>query len=54
MQRQINERTEKLGIMGDGMENLQENASNWADDASKFVARQKRNAVLGIIKGKMF
>jgi len=47
MQRQIQERTEKLGIMGDTMNNLEESSSNWADDVSKFVSRQKRNAAGG-------
>ncbi|KAK8222124.1 Lethal(2) giant larvae sro7 [Zalaria obscura] len=47
MQRQITERTEKLGIMGDRMDELESNSSGWADDVSKFVQRQKRNAVMG-------
>ena len=52
MQRQMTERTEKLGMMGDSMQNLQENSSAWAGDVGKFVQRQKRNAVTGIIKSK--
>ncbi|KAG9878793.1 hypothetical protein KCV02_g20786, partial [Aureobasidium melanogenum] len=32
MQRQIQERTEKLNIMGDSMENLESNSQGWADD----------------------
>ena len=47
MQRQIQERTEKLNIMGDSMENLESNSSGWADDVSKFVNKQKRGAVTG-------
>lgn len=47
MQRQVQERTEKLGIMGDSMENLEANSSGWAEDVSKFVGRQKRNAATG-------
>lgn len=47
MQRQIQERTERLGIMGDTMNNLEESSSNWANDVSKFVSRQKRNAAGG-------
>ncbi|KAK5003416.1 hypothetical protein LTR28_010199 [Elasticomyces elasticus] len=47
MQRQINERTEKLNIMGDSMERLENNSAAWADDVGKFVAKQKRNAVGG-------
>lgn len=47
MQRQVQERTEKLGIMGDSMDKLEENSSGWADDVSKFVSQQKKKAVLG-------
>lgn len=54
MQRQITERTEKLGVMGDGMQNLQENSANWAEDVNNFVSRQKRNMILGAVKGKFF
>ncbi|GAB7352147.1 hypothetical protein MBLNU459_g2636t1 [Dothideomycetes sp. NU459] len=50
MQRQIQERTEKLGMMGDSMENLEANSSGWADDVGKFVSRQKRNAATGLVK----
>lgn len=47
MQRQVQERTERLGIMGDSMERLEESSSNWANDVSNFVSNQKRKAVLG-------
>lgn len=47
MQRQVQERTERLNIMGDSMDRLEENSSNWADDVSKFVSNQKRKAVFG-------
>ena len=47
MQRQMQERTEKLNIMGDTMDKLEENSSGWADDVSKFVNQQKRKAVMG-------
>ncbi|KAI9786533.1 MAG: hypothetical protein M1816_007915 [Peltula sp. TS41687] len=47
MQRQINERTEKLGIVGESMEQLQEQSSGWAKDVSKYVNQQKKKAVLG-------
>lgn len=47
MQRQIQERTEKLGIMGESMQSLESNSSGWADDVSKFVSQQKKNAVTG-------
>jgi syntaxin-binding protein 5 len=52
MQRQLQERTEKLNIMGDSMENLENNSQGWADDVSKFVSKQKRGAVTGLIKHK--
>lgn len=47
MQRQVQERTERLGIMGDSMDRLEENSSNWANDVSSFVSNQKKKAVLG-------
>ena len=47
MQRQIQERTEKLGLVGDNMERLEENSASWADEVGKFVNRQKRNAATG-------
>ncbi|KAF7558311.1 hypothetical protein G7046_g5847 [Stylonectria norvegica] len=45
--RQLNERTEKLNIMGDNMDNLQEQSAGWAGDVNKYVNKQKRNMVLG-------
>ncbi len=50
--RQLNERTQKLNLMGDNMESLQEQSQGWADDVSKFISKQKRNMVLGAVKGK--
>lgn len=47
MQRQIQERTEKLGLVGDSMDNLEQNSANWLEDVNKFVGRQKRNAATG-------
>ena len=47
MQRQLNERTEKLNIVGDSMQNLQNNSSSWATDVSKYVEKQKRGFVMG-------
>ena len=47
MQRQIQERTERLNVMGDSMEKLEENSSGWADDVNKFVSNQKKKAVMG-------
>ena len=47
MQRQVQERTEKLGVMGDSMDKLQENSSGWANDVSKYVSQQKKKVILG-------
>lgn len=52
--RQLNERTEKLNIMGDNMDNLQQQSAGWADDVNKFIGKQKRNVVLGGLKSKFF
>ncbi|KAL8716887.1 MAG: hypothetical protein Q9225_005821, partial [Loekoesia sp. 1 TL-2023] len=47
MQRQMQERTQSLNIMGDSMNRVEENSSNWADDVDKFVSKQKKKAVMG-------
>jgi len=47
MAKQIQERTEKLNIMGDSMDRLGESSANFADDVSKYVNQQKRKALLG-------
>ena len=52
--RQLNERTEALNLMGDNMNNLETQSQGWADDVGKFVNKQKRNMVMGSIKGKFF
>lgn len=54
LSRQLNERTEKLNMMGDNMDNLQEQSAGWANDVNKFIGKQKRNMVLGGLKGKFF
>lgn len=54
MTRQLNERTEKLNIMGDSMDKVQDNSAGWAKDVDKFVSKQKRNILLGGITGKFF
>lgn len=54
LQRQINERTERLNLMEDNMENLNDNSQGWADDVNKFIGKQKRNVVLGGLKSKFF
>lgn len=50
--RTLNERTEKLAQVGDSMESLQANSAGWADDVGKFVQRQKRGLVTGLVKSK--
>jgi hypothetical protein len=40
----VQERTEKLGFAGDGMDNLEQNSQSWLDDVNKYVGKQKRNA----------
>ncbi|GJN82928.1 hypothetical protein PLIIFM63780_006474 [Purpureocillium lilacinum] len=52
--RQLNERTEKLNLMGDGMDDLQQQSQGWADDVSKYINKQKRNMVMGSLKSKFF
>ncbi|KAI9680846.1 MAG: hypothetical protein M1817_004286 [Caeruleum heppii] len=52
MQRQLNERTKNLNIVGDSMDSLQENSAGWANDVSKYVNQQKRKAVMGVIGSK--
>ncbi|KAF2466503.1 uncharacterized protein BDR25DRAFT_345436 [Lindgomyces ingoldianus] len=50
--RTLNERTEKLNIVGDSMNNLEQNSAGWADDVNKFVQKQKRGLVMGAMKSK--
>lgn len=52
--RQLNERTEKLNLMGDTMNTLQEQSEGWADDVNKFIGRQKRSMVMGALSSKFF
>jgi syntaxin-binding protein 5 len=52
MQRQITERTDKLGNLQDNMGKLEESSSSWATEAGKFVQKQKRNLVMGAVKSK--
>jgi syntaxin-binding protein 5 len=47
MQRQMAERTEKLGLMGDSVSKLEETSSGWADAAGKFVQKQKKQMIMG-------
>jgi len=43
----VQERTERLGMMGEGVDRLEENSAGWAEDVNKFVARQKRGLMMG-------
>lgn len=52
--RQLNERTEKLNIMGDSMDNLQQSSANWAEDVNKYINKQKKSMLLGGIKKSFF
>ncbi|KAJ9604058.1 Lethal(2) giant larvae sro7 [Cladophialophora chaetospira] len=52
MQRQLQERTENLGIAGDSLDRAAESSSSWSDGVDKFVAKQKRAAALGFIGSK--
>jgi syntaxin-binding protein 5 len=54
MQRQVNERTEKLNIMGDSMDKLEQSSSGFAEDVGKFVNNQKKKAVLGSMFPRLF
>ncbi|KAF2000340.1 hypothetical protein P154DRAFT_554215 [Amniculicola lignicola CBS 123094] len=50
--RNLNERTERLNIVSDSMDNLSQNSAKWNEDVSKFVAKQKRGLVMGAVKSK--
>ncbi|CAI7635727.1 unnamed protein product [Penicillium glandicola] len=52
MSRQVQERTERLGIVGDSMDRLEENSSGFANDVNKYVQSQKKKAVLGMLGSK--
>ncbi len=46
MQRQVQERTENLNIMGDSMDRLEDTSSAYANDVNKYVGKQKKKAVM--------
>ena len=46
-QRQVQERTENLGITGESMNRLEDNSSGFAEDMNKFISKQKKKAVMG-------
>lgn len=47
MQRQIQERTENLGLAGDNLDKVEENSQGFADDVGKYVGNAKKKAVMG-------
>lgn len=53
MQRQVQERTKNLGSLEDHMSQLQDNSSQWANNVDEFVKKQKRQMMMGAIKGKL-
>ncbi|KAI0150620.1 lethal giant larvae like, C-terminal-domain-containing protein [Xylariaceae sp. FL1272] len=50
--RQLNERTEKLNLVGDSMSNMEASSQQWAESASRFVSQQKRKMLFGGLTGK--
>jgi syntaxin-binding protein 5 len=52
MQRQVQERTEKLGVLGDSVNKLEETSSSWANEASKYAKKTKQNMIMGAVKGR--
>ena len=52
MQRQLQERTENLGLAESSLDRTAETSSSWSDGVDKFVAKQKRAAALGFIGSK--
>lgn len=54
LSRQLQERTERLNIVDDAMSKLQETSQGWADEVSRFVRKQKKEAALGAVKKSLF
>ncbi|KAI1869788.1 uncharacterized protein JN550_005769 [Neoarthrinium moseri] len=50
--RSLNERTQKLNLMGDSMDSAAEASQRWAEDASKWAGQQKRKMILGGLTSK--
>ncbi|KAH8668447.1 lethal giant larvae like, C-terminal-domain-containing protein [Xylariales sp. PMI_506] len=50
--RQLNERTEKLNLVNDSMDNAADASQKFAEDASKWVSDQKRKMLFGSITSK--
>ena len=47
MQKQIQERTDNLGLTGDSMDKLENNSQGFTSDVNKFIKDQKKAAVKG-------
>jgi hypothetical protein len=52
MQRQIQERTENLGLAENSLDRAAESSESWSDGVDKFVAKQKKAVALGFIGSK--
>lgn len=50
--RQLNERTEKLNIVNESLDNMATSSQKWSEDAGKFVSSQKRKMLFGTITSK--
>lgn len=54
LSRQLNERTERLGMVDDAMNRLQETSQGWSEEVNKYVKKQKRDLLLGGVKKSFF
>jgi hypothetical protein len=52
--RQLNERTERLTVVDDAMNRLQEASQGWAEEVNKHVKKGKRDVLLGGVKKSFF
>jgi syntaxin-binding protein 5 len=52
MQRQVQERTEKLGVLGESVNKLEDASASWASEASKYAKKTKQNMIMGAVKGR--
>ncbi|KAJ4292980.1 Lethal(2) giant larvae sro7 [Collariella sp. IMI 366227] len=50
----LNERTEKLTMVDDAMNRLQDTSQGWAEGVNKYVKKQKRDMLLGGVKKSFF
>ncbi|KAL2176659.1 lethal giant larvae like, C-terminal-domain-containing protein [Thermothelomyces heterothallicus CBS 202.75] len=54
LSRQLNERAEKLTIVDDAVNRLQESSQGWAEGVNNFVKKQKRDLLIGGVKKSLF